>query len=100
MKPEQEELFESEEVSRKKSRLGIIFFFIYTLFYSGFVIIGVFNYELMITEYVKGVNLAILYGFGLILLAIIMGVLYNFMCTKYEDQVLDENNEDKQNVAS
>lgn len=97
MKPKQEEIFDSKETSRKKSRLGIIFFFIYTLFYSGFVIIGVFNYELMVIEYVKGVNLAILYGFGLIFLAIVMGILYNFMCTRYEDRA-QENYENEQNV--
>jgi uncharacterized membrane protein (DUF485 family) len=31
-----------------------------------------------------GLNLACVYGFGLIILAIIMGLIYNYMCTQKE----------------
>jgi uncharacterized membrane protein (DUF485 family) len=41
----------------------------------------------MAAEIVGGINLAVLYGFGLILLAIIMGVIYNAMCARAEDQM-------------
>jgi uncharacterized membrane protein (DUF485 family) len=34
-----------------------------------------------------GLNLAIVYGFGLIVLAIIMGLIYNHLCTKKEDEL-------------
>lgn len=91
-----EEVFDSEEVSRKKSRLGIIFFFIYSFFYAGFVVIGVFNYEWMAKELMEGVNLAILYGFGLILLAVVMGLLYNFICTRYENRAFVEYRNEKE----
>ena len=32
-------------------------------------------------------NLAIVYGFGLIVLAIVMGFIYNAMCSKLEDKM-------------
>jgi uncharacterized membrane protein YciS (DUF1049 family) len=35
----------------------------------------------------SGLNLAVVYGMGLIILAIIMGIIYNNMCTKAEDQM-------------
>ncbi len=34
-----------------------------------------------------GLNLAVTYGFGLILLAIVMGLAYNHFCTKKENEL-------------
>jgi hypothetical protein len=34
-----------------------------------------------------GLNLAVVYGFGLIFLAIIMGLIYNVICTRAEDRM-------------
>ncbi len=34
-----------------------------------------------------GLNLAIVYGIGLILIAIILGLLYNHQCTKMEKRL-------------
>lgn len=76
---------ESESVSQKKARLGIKFFFLYLIVYAGFVVIGVLNYELLAAEVFRGINLAVFYGFTLIILAIVLGVLYNYLCTRYED---------------
>lgn len=81
--PEQKEDFASE----KKAKLGIQFFFIYFFFYAGFVAIGVLNYELLAYEVFKGLNLAIFYGFGLIVFAVLLGILYNFLCSRYEDEM-------------
>lgn len=98
----QEEIFDSDEVSRMKSRLGVRFFFVYSLFYAGFILIGVFNYELLSKELISGINLAIIYGFWLIVLAVVMGILYNFYCTRYEDRAYSEyqNNQNKKEVQS
>jgi uncharacterized membrane protein (DUF485 family) len=41
----------------------------------------------METEIFFGLNLAIVYGFGLILFAIILGIIYNYFCTKKEDEL-------------
>ena len=38
-------------------------------------------------DIIGGQNLAIIYGFGLILLAIIMGFFYNYFCTKFENEM-------------
>lgn len=47
--------------------------------------IGVLNYELLAVEVFRGINLAVFYGFGLIVLAVLLGVWYNFLCNRYED---------------
>ena len=70
--------------SQKKAKLGVWFFFIYLFFYAGFVAIGVTNYELLSVKVIGNQSLAIVYGIGLILLAIVMGILYNAICTRYE----------------
>lgn len=78
---------EVDLASGKKAKLGIIFFFIYFFFYASFVAIGVLNYELMAIEVFKGINLAIFYGMGLIIFAVLLGILYNYLCTRYEDKM-------------
>ncbi len=35
-------------------------------------------------------NLAVVFGFGLIVLAIIMGLIYNWICTDYEKKLNKE----------
>lgn len=70
--------------SRKKATAGLWFFFIYLVFYAGFVTIGVTNYELLTQQFFGGVNLAIFYGIGLIVFAVLLGILYNILCSYYE----------------
>ncbi len=77
---------EKEIVTRQKSKLGVRLFFIYLICYAGFVILGVFKYELLATTVFSGLNLAVVYGIGLIVFAVIMGIIYNYYCTKYEDE--------------
>lgn len=74
-----------ELISQKKAKLGVIFFVIYSFFYAGFVLIGVFNYELLSLQVMEGVNLAVMYGIALIVFAVLLGVLYNYFCSKYEN---------------
>lgn len=69
----------------KKTRLGVRLFFVYMIVYFGFVIIGAFFPKAMGYIVIWGLNLATFYGMGLILLAAIMGLIYNFFCTRYED---------------
>ncbi|HSW67577.1 MAG TPA: DUF485 domain-containing protein [Bacteroidales bacterium] len=70
--------------SGKKSKLGVILFLAYAIIYFGFVLIGVFYPELMGTYIIGGQNMAVVYGFGLIILAIVMGFVYHFICSGYE----------------
>lgn len=81
---------ESAVLTKKKSRLGIRLFFIYLVLYGGFVAIGVFQYELLAVSVVWGLNLALAYGIGLIAFAVVLGVVYNHYCSKYEDEQLAE----------
>ena len=80
----------TDHASKKKARLGVWLFIAYSLVYAGFVAIGVANYELMGKIVFGNQNLAVIYGFGLIILAIIMGLIYNAICTRYEDKMNKE----------
>lgn len=81
----------TDNAAPKKARLGVIMFIIYTLVYAGFVFIGLSKPELMGLEMIGGQNLAIIYGFGLIVLAIVMGFIYNYLCTRLEDKYSKNN---------
>lgn len=84
---------ETDYAAAGKSKLGVKLFIIYLLIYAGFVIIGLVNPELMGAHVLGKQNLAIVYGFGLIILAIVMGFIYNAACTKMEDK-MKKNKED------
>ena len=49
-------------------------------------LLNAFSPETMETTPVAGVNLAILYGFGLIVTAFVMAVLYGFLCGAGRDE--------------
>jgi uncharacterized membrane protein (DUF485 family) len=55
--------------------------------YAGFIVINVVNPKLMGVIVFAGLNLACVYGFGLIVLAIIMGIIYNYLCSQQEYKV-------------
>lgn len=84
---------EKEALTQQKSKLGVRLFFIYLVCYAGFVILGVFKYELLATTVFLGLNLALTYGIGLIVFAVILGVIYNYYCTRYEDQAEEADNQ-------
>jgi len=71
----------------KKARLGVIFFWIYLLIYAGFVAIGALMPGALEGRVFSNLNLAVVYGMGLIILAAIMGLFYNHFCTKFEKQM-------------
>lgn len=81
------EVHEHPEISEFKTKLGLRFFGIYGLIYAGFVLINTFAPQLMKTKILFGLNLAVIYGFGLILAAIIMGLFYNAACSKKEQEI-------------
>jgi len=81
---------EKDHAIAKKTKLGVILFIVYTLIYSGFVVIGLTDPELMGLEVIGGQNLAIIYGFGLIILEIVRGFIYNYFCPKFEDEMNKE----------
>ena len=73
-----------------KMRIGVKMFIIYLIAYVGFVAINVIKPILMEKIIFKGLNLATVYGFGLIFLAIFMALIYNALCTKQEKIMNDQ----------
>ncbi len=76
-----------DNASLAKTKLGLVLFAFYSLVYAGFVGINVINQKLMSTQICCGLNLAVIYGFGLIILAIVMGLIYNHICTGLENKL-------------
>lgn len=76
-----------DKASKRKAALGVKLFFVYLLVYTGFVLIGLLEPSLMGKRIMFGLNLAIIYGFGLIIIAIVMGWIYHMSCSKLEDKL-------------
>ncbi len=57
----------------------MVLFVFYLLLYGGFVFLNAFSSETMELTPLPGVNLAILYGFGLILMAFVLALAYGFL---------------------
>jgi uncharacterized membrane protein (DUF485 family) len=66
-------------VARNASN-GMILFFLYLLLYVGFVVLNIFAPAVMANDTLGGVNLAIAYGVGLILAALILALVYMWTC--------------------
>jgi uncharacterized membrane protein (DUF485 family) len=62
------------------TRLGVFLFAVYLLLYAGFVLLAAFAPATMESTPLAGVNLAIWYGFGLILAALVLALLYGWAC--------------------
>lgn len=76
-----------DHASKKKSRLGLILFTVYALIYAVFVLIGVLYTDFLGVKALGNVNLAVVYGLGLIILAAVMGFIYNLVCSRMEDRM-------------
>jgi uncharacterized membrane protein (DUF485 family) len=66
--------------SSRNARYGAILFLIYLLMYGAFVAINAFQPGVMDTIVMAGVNLAIIYGLGLIVAAFVLALLYGWLC--------------------
>lgn len=64
---------------RYNSKLGLRLFFVYLALYAAFVLINAFEPSWMEWRPWGGVNLALLYGFGLILAALALAFVYGFL---------------------
>jgi uncharacterized membrane protein (DUF485 family) len=74
----------------RKSRIGISLFTVYLLLYVGFVLLAAFAPETMEVTPLAGVNLAIWYGFGLIVSAIVLALVYGWACRLSERSALGD----------
>lgn len=73
-----------------KMRLGIWMFVFYALFYAGFVAINLIWPDLMGTDVFAGLNLATVYGFALIVVALLEALCYDFFCRRQEHRLRHE----------
>ena len=71
----------------RNSRIGLVLFLLYLLFYGGFVLLNTFWPDTMEATPFAGVNVAIWYGFGLIVAAFVLALVYGFLCKPEGDQV-------------
>ena len=67
-----------------KIRLGIWMFVFYSLFYASFVAINLIKPLAMATIIFAGLNLATVYGFALIIVALIEALIYDWLCRRKE----------------
>jgi uncharacterized membrane protein (DUF485 family) len=74
-------------MQNRNSRLGLFLFGVYLIIYVGFVLLGAFSPETMEATPWAGVNLAVLFGFGLIVSAIVLSLIYGFLCRNTNGQV-------------
>ncbi|MHB9134132.1 MAG: DUF485 domain-containing protein [Armatimonadota bacterium] len=67
-----------------KTRLGVWMFICYSLFYASFVALNLSMPQLMEEIIVFGLNVATVFGFALIIVALIQAIIYSALCTKQE----------------
>ena len=67
-------------LAARNAKYGMVLFIIYLLIYGGFVVISAFWPEVMAREALFGVNLAITYGFALIAIAMVLALIYTWLC--------------------
>lgn len=70
-----------------KARVGLWMFLGYLLVYAGFVAINLIDTTIMQRTVMLGLNLATVYGFGLIILAFIEALVYNALCLRHEKKM-------------
>lgn len=75
---------EDDPASGYKTRLGVWMFLIYSAVYAGFVLINVLFPAWMGVIVALGLNLAMVYGFGLIVFALVLALIYNALCSARE----------------
>lgn len=78
-----------------KRRLGVILFLIYAAIYAGFVILNLVSPAAMEAMLFSGLNVAVVYGFGLIVLALILALAYNRACGRREAELAESQKEGK-----
>jgi uncharacterized membrane protein (DUF485 family) len=70
----------NEHDARRRARYGLCLFALYLVLYVGFMLLNVFAPQAMETTPIAGVNLAILYGFALIAAALLLALVYAWLC--------------------
>jgi uncharacterized membrane protein (DUF485 family) len=66
----------AETIERHHRRFGLLLFAAYLFVYAGFIAIATFDHALLANKLMLGLNLAVLYGFGLIGLAFALALVF------------------------
>ncbi len=70
---------DAAKVAESESRLGLALFTLYLAAYTGFVLLSAFAPSILEDAPLAGVNIAILYGMGLIIGAFVLALLYAWL---------------------
>ena len=79
--------------SSRNARYGLVLFAVYLVLYGGFVLINAFVPEEMDRIVWSGLNLAVLYGFALIVAALLISLVYGWLCRRPIGPSTDERKE-------
>lgn len=73
---------ENASLIAHNTKMGVILLMVYVLFYGGFMVLSAFWPEFMSRPFLRGVNLAVVYGFALIGAALVLALVYMKICRK------------------
>lgn len=76
-----------DPASPYKTRIGVWMFWFYSAIYAGFVIINLVQPTLMEVTLFMGLNVAVFYGFFLIVFALLLALVYNHLATSKEAEL-------------
>ncbi len=71
---------EDDVGSERRARVGLVLFALYCLLYGAFMALSAFFPAIMRSTPFAGLTLAVTYGFGLILAALFLALLYGWLC--------------------
>jgi uncharacterized membrane protein (DUF485 family) len=97
-RPDQSDDADDPASAARRARYGLALFAIYLAFYGGFMLLNVYDPAFMERTPLAGLNLAILYGFGLIAAALALALIYAWLCldsrpSRFGDGAAEENSE-------
>lgn len=78
----------------RSNPLGMMLFGIYLVIYVGFVLINAIAPQLMEWTPLAGLNLAILYGFALIIFAFVLALIYGVMAGRRESSAASSSSDE------
>ena len=81
-KPRQANEDENPETISRNSKHGLLLFAVYLIFYAGFMGLNAFKPEVMAQVLPGGINIALWYGMGLIVVALLLALVYMYLCAE------------------
>ena len=73
-------------MENRNARIGFVLFCIYLILFGGFVLLNAFKPSVMELTPLAGINLAIWYGVTLIVAALVLALLYGWLCVDAHDE--------------